>query len=104
MNKLKTVKEVSELTSLTTKIINDYTREGIVKPCDYRNHGHGDKDGKEYSGYKLYNEDAVKKFQQIAIFKKLQIKRADIKKIMTAPDYDCYDVLDNQIEMLKKIK
>lgn len=96
MKKLYTVKEVCELTGLNRKLLYDYKEENIVIPFGYSNVGFDDHDG-----YKLYDEDAVLKLQQIAIFRKLAMKRADIKEKMTADDYDSNAILDEQLEMLK---
>jgi DNA-binding transcriptional MerR regulator len=99
MSKMKTVKEVFELTGLNRKLLHDYDHEGIVKPSAYANAGTEDSDG-----YKLYDEDAFIKLQQIAIFRKLRLSRSDIKKKIADPNYDSNQLLEDQILMLKKEK
>ncbi len=100
----KTVKEVCELTGLNRKLLHDYDEQNIVKPSNYRTRGYEDSNGKSYDGYKQYDEAAVMKLQQIAIFKKLGLERKEIKKKITASDYNSIKVLDEQIEMLKAKK
>lgn len=103
MSKYRTVKEICELTGLNRKLLHDYDELGIVKPSNYKNWGHTDKNGKDYSGYKLYDEEAYIKLQQIAIFRKLGIPRSEIKKRLNE-SYDSRSLLDEQIQMLKKEK
>lgn len=100
----KTVKEVCELTGLNRKLLHDYDEKDIVKPSNYRTRGYEDSNGKSYDGYKQYDEAAVMKLQQIAIFRKLGLERKEIKEKITAPDYNSIKVLDEQIEMLKAKK
>lgn len=100
----KTVKEVCELTGLTRKLLFDYEEMEIVMPSGYSTRGYIDSEGKEYNGYKLYDEEAVMKLQLIAMYKNLGLKRAEIKKRITADDYDCIRILDEQIEMLRREK
>lgn len=104
MNDFYTVKEVCDITGLTPKLVNDYHEQGIVKATAHRSTGRVDRDGKVYQGYKVYDEDALIKLHQTAIFRQLGLSRAEIKKILTASDYDSNRVLDEQIEMLKKKK
>lgn len=99
MSKMKTVKEVCELTGLNRKLLHDYDHEGIVKPSKYANYGTVDS-----GGYKLYDEEAFVKLQQIAIFRKLRLSRSDIKRRIVDPSYDSNKLLEEQILMLKKEK
>lgn len=104
---MKTVKEVMEITGLSRKIINDYHNEGIIMASRTRNRGHESRRGKskvkvDIAPYKEYDEEAVIKFQQVAIYKALKMKRKDIKAKITAPDYDSNKVLDEQIQLLKE--
>lgn len=99
---MKKSKEVCELTGLSRKLLFDYDEQGIVKATSHEFNDYEDRNGKSYEGYKLYDDNAVRKLQQVSIFRKLKIKRSDIKKIMTAPDYDYNRVLDMQIDMLNQ--
>lgn len=100
----KTVKEVCEMTGLNRKLLHDYDEQKIVVPSNYRTRGYEDSNGKSYGGYKQYDEEAVTKLQQIAIFRKLGLKRKEIKEKITATNYNAIKVLDEQIEMLKAKK
>lgn len=100
----KTVKEVCELTGLTRKLLFDYEDQEIVMPSGYSTRGYTDSKGKDYEGYKLYDDEAVMKLQLISLYRKLGLKRAEIKKRITVDDYDCIKILDEQLEMLRKEK
>ena len=104
MSQLKTIAEVSRITGLTSKLINDYHEQGIVKASGYRSRGHTRRDGSEYSGYKVYDEEAVMKFKQIVIFRQLGMQRADIKKRFETQTYDSNRILEEQIQLLNKEK
>lgn len=99
MANLSTVKEVCDLTGLNRKLLYDYKEEKIVVPSGYANAGFDDQDG-----YKLYDEAAVLKLQQIAIFRKLGMKRSEIKEKMKDEDYDSNAILDEQLELLNRKK
>lgn len=104
MEELMSVKEVCERTGLNRKLLYDYDDLGIVKASGHRPNGYEDREGNDYDGYKLYDEEAVVKLQQIAIYRKLQMKRAEIKEKMTSPNYDSNKILEEQIELLKRKK
>ena len=40
------------------------------------------------SGYRLYNDEALQKLQQILFFKELGFKLKEIKEILQKPDFD----------------
>lgn len=89
MNKYKTVKEVCDLTGLTRKHLYYFHHEKVVQAVAYANYSvYG------YDGYKLYDDAAVEKLQQIALYYQLGLKRDEIRDIMLDPDYDSNRVLD----------
>lgn len=95
MSKLRTVKEVCTLTGLNRKLLFDY--KDVIKPSAYSNTGFDGKDG-----YKLYDESAVIKLRQVAIFRELGMERTDIKKRICDSNYDLNQLLDEQIFLLKE--
>ena len=99
MNKYKTVKEVCDLTGLTRKHLYYFHHEKVVQAVAYANYSvYG------YDGYKLYDDAAVEKLQQIALYYQLGLKRDEIRDIMLDPNYDSDVVLDTllAIEHAKK--
>lgn len=103
MEKCKNVKEVCEITGLNRKLLYIYDKEGIVKPTRHKNVGHegiARKSGVkvDYDGYKQYNDEAVRKLQQIAIYEKLRMKRTEIKQRLKSGRSDV-ELLEEQIRM-----
>ena len=89
MNKLKTVKEVCDLTGLTRKHLYYFHHEKVVQAAAYANYSVCG-----YDGYKLYDDAAVEKLQQIALYYQLGLKRDEIRDIMLDPNYDSNLVLE----------
>lgn len=99
MNKYKTVKEVCDLTGLTRKHLYYFHHAKVVQAVAYANYSVEGNDG-----YKLYDDAAVEKLQQIALYYQLGLKRDEIRDIMLDPNYDSSLVLDTllAIEQSKK--
>lgn len=97
MEKLKTVKEVCRLTGLTGKHLYYFHHEKVVRATAYANYSVEGNDG-----YKLYDEAAVAKLQQIAMYFELGLKRNEIKEIMLSPNYDVHTSLDELKAMLEE--
>lgn len=97
VKKYWTVKEVCALTGLTRKHLYYFHHEGIVRAAAYENYSVAG-----YDGYKLYDDIAVEKLQQISLYYQLGLKRNEIKALMLSPDYDCnralYELLRLQWE------
>lgn len=109
MGKNHTVGEVCKLTGLTRKKLYTYDKEGIVKATGYKNSGHEGRAWKSgvmvnYDGYKLYNEEAVRKLQIISIYEKLKMKKGDIKKRFTSREWNETSMLEEQIRLLQEEK
>lgn len=101
MNQYKTVKEVCALTGLTRKHLYYFHHENVVQAVAYANYSVEGNDG-----YKLYDDAAVEKLQQIALYYQLGLKRNEIRDIMVDPDYDRNLVLEHllQQERIKKVQ
>lgn len=101
MNKYKTVKEVCDLTGLTRKHLYYFHHAKVVQAVAYANYS-----VEGYDGYKLYDDAAVEKLQQIALYYQLGLKRDEIRDIMLDPNYDSNLVLDTllAIEQAKKAR
>lgn len=101
MNQYKTVKEVCALTGLTRKHLYYFHHENIVRAVTYANYSVEGNDG-----YKLYDDAAVEKLQQIALYYQLGLKRNEIRDILLDPDYDRNLVLESLLEQerVKKVR
>ena len=99
MNKYKTVKEVCDLTGLTRKHLYYFHHENVVRAVAYANYS-----VEGYNGYKLYDDIAVDKLQQIALYYQLGLKRDEIKEIMLTPNYDSNMILHTLLAMEQEKK
>lgn len=91
----KTVSQVCALTGLTRKHLYYFHHEKVVQAAAYANYSVEGNDG-----YKLYDDQAVEKLRQIALYYQLGLKRNEIRDLMLAPDYDSRrtlaDLLDRE--------
>lgn len=99
MNKYMTVKEVCDLTGLTRKHLYYFHHERVVRAVAYANYS-----VEGYTGYKLYDDKAVEKLQQIALYYQFGLKRDEIKDIMLTPNYDSNMILHTLLAMEQEKK
>ncbi len=88
---MKTVKDMSEITGVSIRTLRYYDEIGLLKPTEYTD-----------AGYRLYDNNALEKLQEIMFFRELEIPLMDIKKIMDNPDYDKEQVLFTQKSLLEQ--
>ena len=86
---MMTVNEVSKLAGVSIRTLQYYDKIGLLKPAVYTE-----------SGYRLYDDTAIKRLQQILLFKELEFPLKDIKEIIMSPDFDKKKALDQQIKLL----
>ena len=94
MKQYKTVKEVCALTGLTRKHLYYFHHAKVVQAVAYANYSVEGNDG-----YKLYDEPAVEKLQQIALYYQLGLKRDEIRDIMLDPNYDSNRILSTLLAL-----
>lgn len=90
---MRTVKEVSELTGISTRTLHYYDEIGLFPPT-----------GKSEAGYRLYDDRALEILQQILFFREFDIPLKDIKTVMKNPSLDRNQILQLQREMLVEKK
>lgn len=88
---MKTVKDVSEIAGISIRTLRYYDEIGLLKPTELTD-----------SGYRLYDNKALEKLQEIMFFRELEIPLTDIKTIMENPNYDKEQVLSAQKTFLEK--
>lgn len=86
---MMTVNEVSKLTGVSIRALQYYDSIGLLKPQKYTR-----------SGYRLYDDTALERLQQILLFKELEFPLKEIKEIIDAPTFDRSKALEQQIELL----
>ena len=86
---MMTVNEVSKLSGVSIRTLQYYDTIGLLKPTQHTE-----------SGYRLYDDTALERLQQILLFKELEFPLKEIKEIMDAPNFDKNKALEQQIELL----
>ena len=87
MNELIRISEVSERYAITTRSLRYYEDMGLINST--RSDGYA---------YRLYDESAVKRLEQILILRKLNISIKDIKRVFNTPGSNVVlEVLDKKI-------
>jgi hypothetical protein len=88
---MRTVKDVSEITGVSIRTLRYYDEIGLLKPTELTE-----------AGYRLYDNKALEKLQEIMFFRELEIPLIDIKKIMDNPNYDKERALLAQKSLLEQ--
>ncbi len=86
---MKTVKQVSDLTGLTVRMLHHYDKIGLFKPSKISE-----------SGYRLYSDEDLEILQQILFFKELDFPLKEIKAIIESPSFDRKKALVNHKDLL----
>lgn len=86
---MRTVKEISELTGISVRTLHYYDEIGLLNPSQ-----------KSEAGYRLYDDRALEKLQQILFFREFDIPLKEIASIMENPALDRTHVLQMQKKML----
>ena len=87
---MRTVKEVSRLTGISVRTLQYYDRIGLLPPAV-----------RTQAGYRLYDDTALERLQQILLYRELAFSLADIRRILDAPDFDRDTALRQQIRLLE---
>ncbi len=85
-----TVKDVSRLTGVSVRTLQYYDKIGLLKATAYT-----------ASRYRLYDEAALERLQQILLFRELEFPLKDIASILESPAFDRDEALRQQIGLLE---
>ena len=88
---MKTVKDVSEIAGVSIRPLRYYADIGLLKPPELTE-----------AGYRLYNDKALEKLQEIMFYGELEIPLSDIKIILENPFYDKKQALLAQKALLEQ--
>ena len=86
---MMTIHEVSKLTGVSIRTLQYYDSIGILRPAQYTG-----------AGYRLYDDAALEKLQQILLFRELEFPLKEIKQIIQSPGFDRSKALEQQIALL----
>ncbi|WP_195984304.1 MerR family transcriptional regulator [Clostridium sp. D33t1_170424_F3] len=87
---MMTVKQVSSLTGVSVRTLQFYDEIGLLKPAQTTE-----------AGYRLYDDQALEKLQQILFFKELAFTLKEIKAIMENPRFDKMAAYQKQKELIQ---
>lgn len=86
---MMTIGEVSRISHLSVRTLRHYDRIGLLRPC-----------AATEVGYRLYDEDALRRLHTILLFRELEFPLADIRRILDTPGFDPIQALETQITLL----
>ena len=86
---MMTVHEVSTLTGVSIRALQYYDEIGLLPPAQYTE-----------AGYRLYNDAALERLQQILLFRELEFPLKEIRRILDSPGFDRSKALEQQIALL----
>ena len=88
---MKTVKDVSEIAGVSIRTLRHYDEIGLLKPTELTE-----------AGYRLYDDKALEKLQEIMFYRELEISLSEIKTILENPFYDKKQALLTQKALLEQ--
>ena len=84
------VHEVVQLTGVTARTLHYYDQIGLLKPTKVTK-----------AGYRMYDNTALGRLQNILLFRELQFPLKEIKVILDSPDFDPSEAIAQQIRLLE---
>lgn len=87
---MRTVKDVSKLTGISVRTLHYYDEIGLLKPTSC-----------SATGYRLYDDKALERLQQILFFREFDMPLLEIKAVMENPALDRDTILRSQKKMLQ---
>lgn len=87
---MRTVKEVSKITGVSVRTLHHYDAIGLLKPTKVTE-----------VGYRMYDDTALSRLQNILLFRELRFPLKEIKVILDSPDFDPSEAIGQQIELLE---
>ena len=87
---MMTVNEVSKISGISVRTLHHYDHIGLLPATEVTK-----------AGYRLYDESALERLQQILLFKALEFPLKEIKEILDSPGFDRNKALEQQIHLLE---
>jgi DNA-binding transcriptional MerR regulator len=85
-----TVQEMARLAGVTVRTLHYYDQIGLLEPA-----------ARNEAGYRLYSREELLRLQQILFFREMDVPLADIKTILTDPEFDGLDTLRRHRQVLR---
>ena len=87
---MKTVHEVSRISGVSVRTLHHYDAIGLLKPTAVTE-----------AGYRLYDDAALARLQNILLYRELEFPLKEIKAILDHPEFDEKTALRQQIKLLE---
>ena len=87
---MMTVSQVSELAGVSVRTLQYYDKIGLLEPSSVTE-----------AGYRLYDDTALERLEQILLFRELEFPLKDIQAILDSPGFDREKALSQQIKLLE---
>jgi len=87
---MMTVQAVSRLTGVSIRTLHYYDQIGLLPATAVTE-----------VGYRLYDEKALQRLQQILLFREIEFPLKEIRKILDSPAFDSRKALEQQIRLLE---
>lgn len=87
-----TIKRLADLAGISARTLRWYDQKGLLKPSRIND-----------AGYRLYDQQAVIRLQQILFYKELDFPLSEIQKILDSPDFSYQKALKGHLaELLQR--
>nr|WP_315020145.1 MerR family transcriptional regulator [uncultured Aminipila sp.] len=86
---MMTIHELANYSGMSIRMLHYYDRIDLLKPCCI-----------EQNGYRKYNEDSLRRLQQIMFYKEMDLPLKKIKEIMNQPLFNQKAAIKNQKDFL----
>lgn len=83
------INQLGKMAGVSTRTLRYYDELGLLKPLRINS-----------SGYRIYGKKQVDTLQQILFYRELSVALEDIRKIITSPNFDKVQTLDNHLSLL----
>ncbi|NBI89157.1 MerR family transcriptional regulator [Lachnospiraceae bacterium] len=87
---MKSVHEISKLTGVSARTLHHYDAIGLLKPTE-----------KTTAGYRLYDDAALRRLQNILMFRELEFPLKEIQAILDSPRFHPQEAISQQIKLLE---
>ncbi|MBQ8653582.1 MAG: MerR family transcriptional regulator [Clostridia bacterium] len=86
---MMTIGEVSRIAHISVRTLRHYDKIGLLHPSAVSE-----------GGYRLYDEEALKRLHLILLFRELEFPLSDVRRILDTPDFDLSRTLEDRIRLL----
>jgi len=86
----RNIGETAALAGVSVRTLRYYDEIGLLEPCLVTE-----------AGYRMYDESALQRLEQILFYRALEFPLSDVRYILDAPDADRKSMLEKQMEQLR---